>query len=53
MAQKKKKPNDVGSQCRNYKDELDIVYGGDSDVCASTLLLVAYQRWVFSLLVSG
>lgn len=31
MAQKKKKPNDVGSQCRNYKDELDIVYGGDSE----------------------
>lgn len=31
LAEKKKKPNDIGSQCRNYKDELDVVYGGDSD----------------------
>lgn len=31
LAEKKKKPNDVGSQCRNYKDELDLVYGGDSE----------------------
>lgn len=28
---KKKKPNDIGSQCRNYKDELDLVYGDDSE----------------------
>ncbi|CDI81827.1 hypothetical protein, conserved [Eimeria acervulina] len=30
LATKKKKPNDIGSQCRNYKEELDVVYGGDS-----------------------
>ncbi|OEH75776.1 translation initiation factor eif3 [Cyclospora cayetanensis] len=31
LAEKKKKPNDIGSQCRNYKDELEVVYGGESE----------------------
>lgn len=31
LAEKKKKPNDTGSMCRNYQDELDAVYGSDSE----------------------
>ncbi|KAL8275085.1 hypothetical protein Esti_000964 [Eimeria stiedai] len=31
LAEKKKKPNDLRTQCRKYEEEIDIVYGGDSE----------------------